>query len=429
MFTLGSPFQCQKWNIVLRISEENYKPECKELLNQMAVDFGAIVLQAGEGHTAEDQQVLQRLKRLEQRFRGSGVTDGEARNAMRLFERELSKANWTEEKFEKLKRQLEGVEEWSASDTVVEASLRWVETGQKRQAWFTDACERVAIPLGLEFGYAQNGGCCFVGPLSAAAGAALTASLVSHLADLDLSCAQKMRKGSKVSPPQFRQGFVDGALEPERHLVWQRLFSIEDAELAADFCRDNLQSGFFNNLSDEGASNVDEGGEDIQAMLRGLFASEPERQPQQMSSSSTSGHRQRHTAHPGGDDFLPEFGAPSSFTPFSGKCQRLDEDGGDAAPTPQGNATQQPKKGSDSWAITFSSNLELARQSRQRSSGVARKTYHWTTGGRAVKATKTDTTSYSQGRDAGNKRKGQIDSAAGTAKRKFNKGVRHAICG
>jgi len=110
VFTLGSPFQCQKWNIVLRISEENYKPECKELLNQMAVDFGAIVLQAGEGHTAEDQQVLQRLKRLEQRFRGSGVTDGEARNAMRLFERELSKANWTEEKFEKLKRQLEGVE-------------------------------------------------------------------------------------------------------------------------------------------------------------------------------------------------------------------------------------------------------------------------------------------------------------------------------
>ena len=30
---------------------------------------------------------------------------------MRLFERELSKANWTEEKFGKLKRQLDGSED------------------------------------------------------------------------------------------------------------------------------------------------------------------------------------------------------------------------------------------------------------------------------------------------------------------------------
>ncbi|CAJ1441577.1 unnamed protein product, partial [Effrenium voratum] len=33
-------------------------------------------------------------------------------------------------------------------------------------AWFADACERCATPLGVEFGYTSNGGCCFVGPLS-----------------------------------------------------------------------------------------------------------------------------------------------------------------------------------------------------------------------------------------------------------------------
>ena len=59
--------------------------------------------------------------------------------------------------------------------------FRKVPSGQTKrfksplgQAWFSDACERVAVPLALQFGYCQNGGCCFVGPLSAAAGAALT---------------------------------------------------------------------------------------------------------------------------------------------------------------------------------------------------------------------------------------------------------------
>ena len=45
---------------------------------------------------------LQRLQRLEQRVTGAGVTESEARNALRLFERELGRANWSSEKFERL---------------------------------------------------------------------------------------------------------------------------------------------------------------------------------------------------------------------------------------------------------------------------------------------------------------------------------------
>merc|ERR1712060_609382 len=79
--------------------------------------------------------------------------------------------------------------------------------------------------------------------------------------------------------------------------------------------------------------------------------------------------------------------------------------------------------GSDrqSWALTFASNLELARSSRQRSRENARKTYHWSFGGYSLKPTKTGTESYSKGKLAGDKRKGEIDGAAGSAKRKFQK--------
>ena len=160
--------------------------------------------EAGE----ENLKTLERLQRLEKRFIGKGVTESEARNALRLFERELSKANWTAEKFEKLKRQLAGTEEWSASDVVAESSIRW-QQNKRRQAWFADACERVAVPLGIEAGYTSNGGC-FVGPLSSVAGAALTTTLLCHLAHLDLEAATKRSK--KLSTPQFLQGFVAARL-------------------------------------------------------------------------------------------------------------------------------------------------------------------------------------------------------------------------
>jgi len=244
VFKLSRPFASIKWLLRVRVAEQQFSQECRELLDRMALEFGAVNSKRDEV-CEQDRQMLTRLQRLEERFRGNGVTEGEARNAVRLFERELSKANWTEEKFVKLKRQLAGTEEWSAADAVAEAGLLWVDEGKRRQAWFTDACERIAVPLGLEFGYCSNGGCCFAGPLSAAAGAALTAALVCHLGDLDLARALASRGRSKISSPQFLQGFVDGALERERHLIWEKLFSIEDGQEAARFAEEHLQSGFF----------------------------------------------------------------------------------------------------------------------------------------------------------------------------------------
>ncbi|CAJ1376423.1 unnamed protein product [Effrenium voratum] len=223
LFTLQRPFGNAAWLLQVRAKAKEASPakpkpntaaqpadpeEILELLDRMARDLGAL---ASERLEAEDLRTAQRLERLEQRFSGSGVTEGEARNALRLFERELSKANWTEEKFAKLKRQLAGTEEWSAADLVVESSVRWVQPGKRRQAWFADACERCATPLGVEFGYTSNGGCCFVGPLSSSLGAALTTALVCHLGQLDLDTA--MKKKRTLSGPQFLQGFVDTRLQ------------------------------------------------------------------------------------------------------------------------------------------------------------------------------------------------------------------------
>lgn len=77
--------------------------------------------------------------------------------------------------------------------------------------------------------------------------------------------------------------------------------------------------------------------------------------------------------------------------PFSGKAHRLGDE-------------------PSSWALTFASNLELARSSRRRSREEAKRTYHWTFSGRMVKETKTGTSSYAQGRTAGEKRKKEIES-------------------
>ncbi|CAJ1365977.1 unnamed protein product [Effrenium voratum] len=142
LFTLQRPFGNAAWLLQVRAKAKappaKPKPntaaqpadpeEILELLDRMARDLGAL---ASERLEAEDLRTAQRLERLEQRFSGSGVT-----------------------------------EEWSAADLVVESSVRWVQPGKRRQAWFADACERCATPLGVEFGYTSNGGCCFVGPLS-----------------------------------------------------------------------------------------------------------------------------------------------------------------------------------------------------------------------------------------------------------------------
>jgi len=412
-FTLRRPFGNFTWVLQVRVAQpkkvtqevrDKKLKEISELLFRMAADTGAIrpdTCEAGE----ENLKTLGRLQRLEKRFIGKGVTESEARNALRLFERELSKANWTADKFEKLKKQLAGTEEWSAADLVAESSIRW-EQNKRRQAWFTDACERVAVPLGIEAGYTNNGGC-FVGPLSSVAGAALTTTLLCHLAHLDLKAATT--KNKKLSTPQFLQGFVDGALDKDRYLVWDRLFSIEDGASAARFCQEHLNSGFFDDISPESA---EQSSEELQEMLRSFFSSIAGG-----SSSSRTRQRSTHLDEQAGIKLVPS-SLPSSFTPFSGKAHRLDADEEVQAPAPD--------DGQKSWALTFTSNLELARSSRRRSREEAKRTYHWTFSGQAVKETKTGTESYSQGKCAGEKRKGQIESAAGAGKQ-FRKAQRLAI--
>ncbi|CAE7620174.1 MCSU3 [Symbiodinium natans] len=411
-FTLQRPFGNEAWVLQVRVAQpkdvaqevrDKRLEEISELLFRMAADTGAIRPESSEAGE-ENLKTLGRLQRLEKRFTGKGVTESEARNALRLFERELSKANWTAEKFEKLKKQLAGTEEWSAADMVAESSIRW-QQHRRRQAWFADACERVAVPLGIEAGYTNSGGC-FVGPLSSVAGAALTTTLLCHLAHLDLNSATARNR--RLSAPQFLQGFVDGALNKDRYLVWERLFSIEDGASAARFCQEHLNSGFFDDLAPESEG---QSGEDLQDMLRSFFSS--------IAASGSS--RARPRAARLDEDRAEEAPSslPSSFTPFSGKAHRLDAD----------DEAQEPAPGDDtrkSWALTFTSNLELARTSRRRSREEAKRTYHWTFSGQAVKETKTGTESYSQGKSAGEKRKGQIESAAGAGKQ-FRKAQRLAI--
>lgn len=427
-FTLPRPFGNSSWFLQVRVAETSLKSEktqkskgskgskdqksqkskgsgtlelseIQELLQRMAFDLGALPSEDALGE--EKLRALQRLQRLEQRFTGPGVTEAEARNALRLFERELSKANWTEEKFAKLKRQLAGTEEWSAADVVVECSLKWVQEGKRRQAWFTSASERMATPLGIEFGYTSNGGCCFVGPLSAALGAGLTTALVCHLGHLDLK--KHTEKTKRISAPQFLQGFVDGALAKERHLVWEKLFEIENGEDAKRFCEEHLRQGFFDDR--DGGDAVDS--EELRSMLESMFTAAG-------AAPGPSGPSVASHVRAG-----PQVGSsePSQpFAPFSGKAHRLDEE-----------EPQEPREEKKSWALTFASNLEVARLSRTRSREEAKRTFHWTFSGQAVKETKTDTSSYTKGRNAGEKRKHQIERASGTAKTKFRKGAQLAI--
>jgi len=423
VFHLKHPFASAKWTIRVRVTDTLHKPEVRELLDRMAADFGAIF--TTDQVREADRQVLNRLQRLEERFRGNGVTEGEARNAMRLFERELSKANWTQDKFLKLKRQIAGTEEWSTADAVAESALLWNEEGKRRQAWFADASERIAAPLGLEFGYSSNGGCCFAGPLSAAVGAALTTALVCHLGYLDLGRALNSPGRSKISTPQFLQGFVDGALDRDRHLVWAKLFSLEDEHEAARFCEETLHTGFFDEdrgTRQPGQGEEEEQEEDLQSMLRNLFSASRGMDPAEV--RPTGGPSR--PARSSGSDGAPSpagppasVAPPGSYTPFSGKGQRLEEEPASGSVGERGNG--------NSWALTFTSNLELARCSRKRSRQMAKKCYHWTFSGQAVKPTQTGTQSYSQGKQAGAKRKGEIDGVAGSAKKKFQKGQRLAI--
>eukprot|EP00929_Paragymnodinium_shiwhaense_P002777 TRINITY_DN103063_c0_g1_i1.p1 TRINITY_DN103063_c0_g1~~TRINITY_DN103063_c0_g1_i1.p1 ORF type:complete len:702 (+),score=200.99 TRINITY_DN103063_c0_g1_i1:95-2200(+) len=430
VFALEKPFRCSKWKLVVRIADATFQDECLELITKMSQDFGAATTVGEDAASEENERVVKRLARLEERFRGSGVTEGEARNAMRLFERELSRANWTADKFEKLKKQLAGTEEWSAADVVAETQVRWTGTCARRQAWFAEASERLATPLGLESGYMQNGGCCFVGPLSAAVGACLTMALVCHLADLDLARASGARGGSRISAPQFMQGFVDGALQQDRHLVWEKLFSIEDETEAARYCQENLQEGFFDNVRQDATAEpaaadnttADDGEDDLRSMLEGLFAA-ARGNDRNTPSRSTRAGRQRRRAEEQDADMPQAASVPESYVPFAGQGKRLD-DCDDEQPAA---APSRPEAAAPSWALVFASNLTLARSSRRRSREQAKKVYHWSFSGTAVKATPTNTASYSKGKQAGEKRKAEISNVSGAAKRKFQRGGKLAL--
>lgn len=70
IFVLKSPFRCGTWEVRVRVRDGAKRSECCELLEQMALDFGAADA-GGGGVTAEDQAVLQRLQRLEETLPGS----------------------------------------------------------------------------------------------------------------------------------------------------------------------------------------------------------------------------------------------------------------------------------------------------------------------------------------------------------------------
>lgn len=249
-FSLEAPFGDPRWRLRVNVAGSQHVEACREWLERAARRVGACP--DAPGLSDAERQAVQRLGRLEARFQGRGVHEGEAHNALRLFERELARAQWSRDTFERLRRQLDG-EELSATDVVIEASVCWTAPTGRRAPWFCDACQRIAAPLCLAFGQSRGqagwDGCCFVGPLAAAVGAALTAVLVSRLGHLDHerlsqdSMAGCTRRAVR-SLPQFLQGFVDGCLEEQRAKVWERLLSLPAPE-AKVFVQEQRKLGFF----------------------------------------------------------------------------------------------------------------------------------------------------------------------------------------
>mmetsp|Transcript_7890 Transcript_7890/g.17403 ORF Transcript_7890/g.17403 Transcript_7890/m.17403 type:complete len:614 (-) Transcript_7890:20-1861(-) len=452
VFALKDPFEYEGLVVQVRMAEQYYRPECPDFLDSIAREFGA-VRSSQPAASQEEEQLLQRLSRLEERFRGSGVTEGEARNAMRLFERELSKANWTQDKFAQLKRQMAGVEECTVADEVVEGSIYF--TSSRRQQWFAALCERVAAPLGLAHG-SCSGGCSFVGPLAATVGAMLTAALVAHLARLDLERALQLPGKSRLSTPQFMHGFVDGALDQDRHLVWEQIFAIGDEEEAARYCEKKLTDGFFQQQQEDeepssrcttshesspSSSNAQphnggvsgehhevEGDDDLSAMLRNLFSAGDTRGRR----GGPSRNRPR-SFGPSFDDVpeidpIPPPAPPPGFAPFQGKGHRLDDSDANQSDSCSATAPTMASKDTSGWALTFVSNLQLARKSHQRSVTESHKVYHWhTVMSREPSGPKKDSDSYSKGHAAGSKRKSEIDGASGRAKGKHSKSLRLSL--
>lgn len=423
-FVIRQPFQDARWHVKVLIAGTSYVDACRDVLLNAARQVGA--LESAIGHA--ETQVLQRLSRLEARIGGKGVLAGEAHNALRLFERELTRANWTRETFERLKRQLDGEESSQAADVVVETSVCWAHCGKqmRRTPWFVSACERIAAPLGLSMGHHNSGngfdGCVFVGPLSTAVGAALTAALVFHLGHVEYECIQRARETSarqqsqvqtclldddsdedcnarlqqqarssqcKATPKpisQFMQGFVDGAINEERAQIWQKMLTLPEAK-AERFMRKQQNSGFFKDIRED-MEESDES-DDVSGLMSGIF------HPGSAGDLSASSTRSAH----------PCFGAqPQSTSP--------------AASSWKPHAASSSSERDESFALIVTANIQTLRRSLHRNEELSVKQYHW--GRRALSDLQSrvhDSKSYDLGKAAGVKRSGEIQKVRSGASR------------
>eukprot|EP00746_Dinoflagellata_sp_MGD_P009326 gnl/MRDRNA2_/MRDRNA2_118936_c0_seq1.p1 gnl/MRDRNA2_/MRDRNA2_118936_c0~~gnl/MRDRNA2_/MRDRNA2_118936_c0_seq1.p1 ORF type:complete len:657 (+),score=132.96 gnl/MRDRNA2_/MRDRNA2_118936_c0_seq1:66-2036(+) len=396
-FVLCRPFQDTRWHVKVLIAGASYLDASRDVILKTARQVGALepTLDGSE------MQILQRLGRLEARIGGKGVHEGESHNALRLFERELTRANWTRDTFERLKRQLDGQESCQAADVVVETSICWArsEKNMRRTPWFIAACERIAAPLGLAWGHHNSGngfdGCVFVGPLTTALGAALTAALVFHLghvefesthrakasgvkdqpcfsdddSDKDLNGksqkratpTQRKQKPKNINP--FLQGFVDGALTEERAKIWTKMLTLPE-EKASKFIQKQQDRGFFNDVR-----ATEEEPEDVGCVISGIF------------------------------------------------------DAGNLDLEPTSSSKQSAPPSDDSFSLIVVGNVRTLRRSLHRNEEASVKQYHW--GCRSLSTLQSrahDGASYNLGKAAGAKRSAEVDkvrsgASRGTAKR------------
>lgn len=422
-FVIRRPFGDSMWLVQVVIACSTIVPDCRELLERIAGRIGA--KPEAPGLSEAERQAVRRLARLEARVAGKGVHEGESANALRLFERELARANWSKDAFQKMQRQLDGDEELGASDIVVEAAIRHAnpEPRMRRCAWLNTACERIAPPLGLAWAHTrgkQGGwdGCCFVGPLSTAVGAALTTALVMHLGQLDYEAARSrvVRRSAAAgkkpkSRPQFLQGFVDGSLEADRARIWQRLLSLPDA--AAQVCADEQRAlGFFDAPSSGSRADQAHSAE-VGELVSGLFGSSGGTSPPSASRPAAAARRlsiRRGTGVPnslGPDDATPDDLYPGDFT---GAEASLAEPEGEPEGEPGADSPAARPNGQrqDEFALAVAENVQTLRRAHDRNRNESSSTYNWGTRSMAPVKKTTGGESYSLGHAAGSKRQSEV---------------------
>ncbi|GAB5362101.1 hypothetical protein AAMO2058_000769400 [Amorphochlora amoebiformis] len=230
-FSLHTPFNRTMWCVDVEMKNESVTVESVGCILSVASSLSGRRYASQGEISKKDLDKARRLRKLEEHFK-KNTNQGEARNALRLFENHLVKAAWTRERFESIRKQLEGIESSKRpQDTPAMATIRWTGASRRRE-WFEVACTRVAAPLALYVGtHRRRGGPgfdghSFIGPLGTAVGAAYTAALLFHLAHTELDAAKHVR-----SRNDFLMGFVEGALEVKRERVWRHLLNLPDEDL------------------------------------------------------------------------------------------------------------------------------------------------------------------------------------------------------